>query len=189
MKDLEELVCSITKRYIGVFSDHMARSDNTVMYTPDFVIFGLMDRNIALVEAMSALIESKNIHALAPLLRVQLDGLLRLHAFQLVASMDDLAMHMMRGEELRSLKDRSGNKLYDRYLVDSLKSESPWVESMYDKLCSWVHLSDSHIFLAARDGQEEGTVHIGIGGEGQSIPNQLFDQAAMAIERVHAVTS
>lgn len=46
--ELDQLVSSIRKRYIAAFADHMARADQTLVYTPDFVIFGLMDRNIAL---------------------------------------------------------------------------------------------------------------------------------------------
>lgn len=158
------------------------------MYLPDFVAFGLMDRNIALVEAIQELIAQKNIHAVAPLIRVQLDGLLRLHAFNLVENPDDLAMHIMRGNQLRRFKDKNGNQLTDRHLVNSLKLQLPWVEEFYETLSGWVHFSESHIFAAASEGKSEDSIEIGIGGHRKEIPPKLFEEAIAATKEVNART-
>jgi hypothetical protein len=186
---MEELVADIRKRYLGIFSDHMSKTDEAPIYICDLVMFGLMDRNIGIIESMPKLIEDENIHALAPLLRVQLDGLLRLHAFRLVENVEDLARHVIQGNELRKFKDRNGEKLTDRYLVNSLKHELPWVESMYDQLCGWVHFSDTHIFTAATEGQSEGSIFIGIGGFRQRIPPELFEDAIESIKGIHHNTA
>lgn len=186
---MEQLVADIRKHYLSAFSKHMRSADGTPFYTADLVMFGLMDRNIGLVEAMPELFLSKNIHALAPLLRVQLDGLLRLHAFHLVENMDELASHMIEGKELRKFKDRCGEKLSDRYLVNSLKREMPWVETMYTTLSGWVHLSESHVFAAASKGIEERTINIGIGGYRENLPPQLFEEAMVAITSIHTITA
>ena len=114
---MDEIVQEIRKGYLKAFSEHFEKADGTPFYITDLVMFGLMDRNIGLVEALPKLIEDENIHALAPLLRVQLDGLLRLHAFRIVEKPHDLAHHMIRGGELRKFKDKEGNKLTDRHLV------------------------------------------------------------------------
>jgi hypothetical protein len=98
---MDEIVQGNRKGYLKSFSDHFGKADGTPFYTTDLVMFGLMDRNIGLVEALPALIEDENIHALAPLLRVWLDGLWRLHAFRIVEKPADLAHHVIKGIELR----------------------------------------------------------------------------------------
>ncbi|MES9949357.1 MAG: hypothetical protein ABW118_10390 [Candidatus Thiodiazotropha sp.] len=186
---MEDIVAGIRERYLEIFSNHMSSMDETPMYICDLVMLGLMDRNIGIVESMPKLIEDENIHAFAPLLRVQLDGLLRLHAFRLVENAEDLAHHIIKGNELRGFKDRKGKKLTDRYLVNSLKLELPWVESMYDKLCGWVHLSDTHVFTAATEGKSEGSIYIGIGRYRQRIPPALIKEAIESIKAIHHNTA
>jgi hypothetical protein len=182
---MENLVAELRKGYLGAFSGHFESANGKPFYVVDLIMFGLMDRNIGLLEALPPLFESENIHALAPLLRVQLDGLLRLHAFRIVLNRDDLAMHVIKGGELRKFKDNNGKLLTDRYLVTSLKEELPWVESMYDTLCGWVHFSESHVFAAASACDEEGKVTIGIGGFRQRIKPELFEEAREATAAIH----
>jgi len=185
---MEELVKTIRKNYLTAFSEHFERSNNTPFFNTDLVMFGLMDRNIGLVESMPRLLKDENIHALAPLLRVQLDGLLRIHAFRIVESREDLAKHIIQGNALRNYTDKSGKKLTDRYLVNSLKVELPFVEAMYNTLCGWVHFSESHIFAAASEGNDERTINIGIGGRRKRINSEVFQEAQDAIVAIHKAT-
>lgn len=185
---MDEIVEEIRKNYLKSFSDHFEKADGTPFYITDLVMFGLMDRNIGLLESMPKLIEDENIHALAPLLRVQLDGLLRIHAFRIVEARDDLAKHVIKGIELRKFSDQNGNKLTDRYLVNSLKQELPFVEPIYETLCGWVHFSESHIFAAASDGEGESSIEIGIGDLRKQIPPELFSEAIEAIKAIHKAT-
>jgi hypothetical protein len=71
------------------------------------MVFGVLDRQMGLLEAMPPLFEDKNIHALASVLRIQLDGLLRLHAFRVVENIDDLTFFLIKGGQLRKFKDRT----------------------------------------------------------------------------------
>lgn len=186
---MEELVSSIRKRYLEVFSNHVGSADGTPMYTADLVMFGILDRQIGLIESMPAIFESKNIHALAPLLRVQLDSLLRLHAFRIVEDPQDLAQHIIKGKSLRKYKDRNGKDLFDRHLVNTLKMDLPWVESMYETLSGWVHLSESHIFSVVSEGQEEREIRVGVGSFREDLPEGLFTEAREALIEIHANTA
>ncbi|BAN35556.1 hypothetical protein SCD_n01741 [Sulfuricella denitrificans skB26] len=185
---MNETIQEIRKGYLKAFSGHIENADETPIYSMDLVVFGLMDRNIGLIEALPKLIEDENIHALAPLLRVQLDGLLRLHAFRMVAKPNDLAGQVIKGVELRKLTDDKGNKFTDRHLVNSLMAELPWVESMYDTLCGWVHFSETHIFAAASEGKGEGVIEIGIGGFRKRVKPELFQEAIEATKAIHKAT-
>jgi hypothetical protein len=186
---VEKLVTNIRKRYLEVFSSHLGSAGSTPMYTADLVMFGISDRQIGLIESMPAIFESKNLHALAPLLRVQLDSLLRLHAFRIVEDSQDLAHHIIKGKSLRKYKDRNGKYLFDKHLVNTLKTELPWVESMYENLSGWVHFSESHIFSAVSEGQEENEIKVGIGGFRKDIPEGLFTEVRAALIEIHANTA
>ena len=188
---MDELVEIIRSRYLDLFRCQQESRMTNDMYLCDLVVLGLMDRNIALVEAMPPLIEERNLHAIAPLLRIQLDGLLRLHAFRLVENSESLASHVMKGESLPRYKCKKlvKQKLTDRYLVDTLKVELPWVEDMYTRLCSWVHFSDSHIFSAITQGDEEGSIYVGIGSYRQRIPDETFKNVVGAIDIIHESTA
>ncbi|MBB1315949.1 hypothetical protein [Aliivibrio sp. SR45-2] len=188
---MDTIVKKIRSRYLNLFRQQMESNTSKDMYLCDLIIIGLVDRNVALVEAMPSLIETRNLHAIAPLLRIQLDGLLRLHAFRLVECSETLASHVMKGEALTRYKcpKLKKQKLTDRYLVDTLKSELPWIEEMYDCLCSWVHFSDSHVFSAVTQGDKNDSIYIGIGSYRQRIPDDTFKNVIGAIEIIHESTS
>ncbi len=185
---IELIADSATERYLGIFSDHLRSAQGKPFYSADLIMFGILNRNLGLLRAMPALINERNIHALAPLLRVQLDGLLRLHAYRIVDSIDDLARHVIEGNSLRKFKDREGKDLTDRRLVDTLKDELSWVEPMYETLSGWVHLSESHVFSAVGTGKTEGAIVVAVGSQ-EDIPDQLFLEATDAIQAIHCSTA
>jgi len=188
LPSMDELISDLRSRYLNVFNSHLEGADGTPFYASDLVVFGVLDRQIGLLEAMPNLFQEKNIHALAPLLRVQLDGLLRLHAFLIVESMHDLTNHMLKGNHLRKFKDRDGTQLHDSHLVKTLSEELPWVEEMYSTLSGWVHLSSTHIFTAVSEGEEDRTIEIGVGSFRQNLPDSLWEEARGAVQAIHEAT-
>ena len=104
-------------------------------------------------------------------------------------STDELAHHVIKGKSLRKYKDRDGKELFDRHLVNTLKLELPWVESMYDTLSGWVHFSESHIFSAVSEGEEERTINVGVGSFREQIPEGLFQEATEALVEIHENTA
>jgi hypothetical protein len=175
----------IRKKYLTSFSEHMRDVAGQPLYATDLIVFGIMDRSIGLVDAMPKLLADENIHAFSPLLRIQLDSLLRLHAFRIVYSREELASHVIAGKPFKNFKDMDGNKLTDRHLVSSLKNELPWVEPMYDSLCGWVHFSESHVFAAASEGHEDRAIEIGIGFYRKKVNPQIIEEATQAIKAIH----
>lgn len=183
-----ELVADLRRRYLDVFSTHLQSANGKPFYASDLVVFGVLDRQIGLLEAMPSLFAEKNIHALAPLLRIQLDGLLRLHAFRIVESMHDLSSHIIKGKQLRNFKDREGALLQDRHLVSTLSKELPWIDEMYSTLSGWVHLSSTHIFTAVTEGEEDRTIKVGVGGFRENLPEGLWEEARGAVGAIHEAT-
>ena len=184
---IDEIVDAATKRYLLILSIHLRSANGKNFYLTDLVIFGLINRNLGLLRALPDLVKERNIHALAPLIRVQLDGLLRLNAFRVAGSMEDLAMYVISGNSLRKFKDQDGQPMTDAHLVKLLKENLPWIEDMYKSLSGWTHFSESHIFSAASIGEKKGSFVLAVGSM-ESIPDQLFLEATGAIDAIHSAT-
>lgn len=186
--EIEAVVAKLRKCYITAFSNHFERADGMPFFNTDLVIFAVMDRNIGLLDALPPLLKDKNVHALAPLIRIQLDGLLRLYAFSLVEDQNELAEHMLNGQHLRKFKSSSGVKLTDAFLTDCIASVCPWVPRVYEKLSGWIHLSIEHIRIASVIDNQEPQITIGIGAYRQHLPDLLFKEMIAAIEEIHQQT-
>lgn len=185
---IESRLDTATCSYQKLFAERLASSDGRRIEAVDLIVYGLVNRNLGLLRAMPPLFATRNLHALAPLLRVQLDGLLRLHGFRLVTQPEMLALHMLNGKPLRKFKDRDGCPLHDAHLVTTIKSELPWVSNMYQALSDWVHLSESHVWSAVSDGDTHNSIVVAIGSQEAPFPDQLFVAARAAVEMIHAAT-
>lgn len=82
------------------------------------------------------------------LLRVQLDSVLRCYGLTLTENPHDAANQIMQGKKFSDLKDGSGNRLQDFYLVKAFSAIAPSnavVTHIYNLSSGYVHLSDSAV--------------------------------------------
>src|SRR5271157_384961 len=122
---------------------HMLRD---VFFPLDLLAVATLNRSLCLIAGFCTLIESKNIVAAAPLLRMQLDNCLRFSAAWLVEEPHEFAKRVVEGIPISSLKDRRGHCMTDKYLKDTLAAEYPWLKPTYERSSGYVHLSEKHIF-------------------------------------------
>lgn len=155
------------------------------MNSMDFVMFGMIERNIALLDSFPYLVKTKNFHSLAPLLRVQLDSLLRLYAFQLVENQDELSRHILNGQSLRRFEDRHKKRLTDNRLVESISKELPWVRPVYEKLSGWVHFSGQHVYSAVTLPKKGHNIQIAIGSYRKPLPSEIFQESIQVAVEIH----
>ena len=155
------------------------------MYSTDFVMFGLIDRNIALLDSFPYLLKTKNFHSLAPLLRIQLDSLLRLYAFQLVENQEELSQHILKGRSLRLFEDRHKKRLTDDRLVKSISKDLPWVRPVYEKLSGWVHFSGQHVYSIVSPAKTEGHIQVAIGSYRRPFPPEIFEECIQVAVEIH----
>ena len=83
------------------------------LYLPDLIVTAMIQRSYGVLDALIDAVDTYNIHAAAPLLRLQLDTLFRAHYIASGSNVDSLAMKLLRGEELRKIKDADGKPLND----------------------------------------------------------------------------
>jgi len=155
-------------------------------------IYSLMvlRRSISLVYGFTELIRSNNFMCAVPIIRFQIDNLLRFRAAFLVDNQSKFVVDVLQGKEVRKLKDRSGKNMTDAYLQDVLENEYAWLKEVYKKTSGYIHLSESHFYntLRSKKNGQKGTVEIYIGPDDKMVNDLEYEQATEdMINATHAL--
>jgi hypothetical protein len=124
-----------------------------VVYRFDLYCGAIINRTLNLTKGFISQIQDDNFLAAAPLVRLNIDSLLRLYAaFQVDSNIDEFASKIMKGESLRKLKDKQGMKMTDQHLVEQLSKEKgyEWVTTIYNTGNEYVHFTSQHIFASIK---------------------------------------
>lgn len=142
----------------------IARAGERGMFSAHSVALAAIQRSLALIDGFSLMVEQRNVLCAAPLVRMQIDSVMRLYACQLVDDLNVIFTHLLEDKPLHKLKSRDGNDLRDAYLIKQLGKGYPWMESAYEGTSGFIHLSVRH-FNAIWDTfhDETRTVSIAIG--------------------------
>jgi hypothetical protein len=152
------------------------------LYPFDWVVLMVLKRSMALIDGFCTLIENNFICA-SPLIRLQLDNVLRLSAVFLVSDQDQFAIKLLGGEPVRKMKDACGKPMTDGYLVDMLEAAEPGVKELYEHGSGYVHLSQIHIFHAMQR-TERGMAELRIGRKDEFVTDQNRKDAAISMRSV-----
>lgn len=145
------------------------------METFDFLLIAALNRTVNISKAYTTLIRDNNFIAAAPLVRINIDTLLRLYA-SIISEFDrnTFASKVMGGEIIKKMKlNGTGIKLDDRtlYLELSKIEGMEWVTDIYKAGSSFVHLEKSHIFSSLKIADDkERIVNMTIGFHDAFIP-------------------
>lgn len=150
------------------------------LFHMDILTMAVVNRALELSEGFKDLILSKKFLCAAPLLRLQIDNLLRYSAAWLVDKPHEFVSAVMSGTPIKKLKDASGKKMEDVYLVEKLSSEIPWIKPVYKKTCGYIHFSESHFHKVMLSTQDESSFSIGIGSKSKDIPESTYIEAVDA---------
>jgi hypothetical protein len=112
---------------------NMIKAYDGAMYAIDLFISGALNRSLALSDGFKVLVKSKNLICAGAILRLQIDTAIKIFAGTLVNDTNNFVSDVLKGKHIRNLKDRDGNKMTDRYLVEKLSDDYPWLPSVYDK--------------------------------------------------------
>jgi hypothetical protein len=115
----------------------MIEADNGNLYLTDFLFMPMMQRSYGLVEAVIDCVDAYNLVAAAPLLRLQLDTLVRACYVANTPSADDVVKALLEGTEFQKMKDASGQRLTDRRLVELAAPLHPWLQPVYKETSGW----------------------------------------------------
>ena len=127
----------LTKRFLS--------AADGALYTIDVFLAACMSRSYSVVDGFLDAWDNWNIVVAAPLLRMQLDTLVRVSYMTRAPRADEVAMDILGGGEFRRLKDAEGHRLTDKRLGELAAPHHPWIADVYDATSGWVHLSPSHV--------------------------------------------
>jgi hypothetical protein len=153
----------------------------------DIYALMVLKRSISLVFGFTGMIRNQNFVCASPLIRLQIDNLLRFRAAFMVGNQSQFVVDVIQKKEVRRLKDRHGKNMTDAYLQEVLMLEYPWLKEMYKNTSGYIHLSDQHFYntLRASESRREGALDIYIGPDDKMISAEVYEEA---IEEMVLVT-
>ncbi|MDP3313581.1 hypothetical protein [Lutibacter sp.] len=165
----EELLIQIdkkTKAMIKLGAQLNAITPNVEIF--DMFFIAIVNRTVNLNSAFSSLMRNNNFIAAAPLIRINLDSVLRMYASTCSEfSRNIFAEKVLSGERIDRMKNHEGKmKLHDSYLSNEISKVEgmDWVKEIYGVGSSFVHFSDAIIFSSRKVGcEEDRTVNFTIG--------------------------
>ena len=155
-------------------------SIGTTVYFPDMYIIAGMKRSLSFLRGFADLVTSRNYMSAAPLVRLQLDNALRAAAIAMAPNPHDFAQRVLRGEHIRRLRDRDGEKLTDAHLCKKLSVQWPWVQRIYDQGSPYVHFSGMHMLVTFKEPDGAACDTFSISEDNELVPDDAYRDATNA---------
>ncbi len=141
------------------------------IYTLDLVFAAVMTRSYSLVDGFLDAFDYWNPMVAAPLLRLQIDSLVRTSYIARAPMADAVANEILAGGEFRKMTDDEGKKLLDYRLIELARPHHPWVPDVYRATSGWVHFSPDLVRAAWQAREDDGALVIS--GALPIRPNQI----------------
>lgn len=125
---------------------------NHDLYFKDLFFWSAIDKSLKLIDSFLFAFERRNITVLAALTRMQIDCVLRTFATTLVDDSEDFCKKVLCNEQqINHIKDKTGKKMTDKYLCESLGTflNLP-IYDLYKKVSGFVHFSSISFFNSVR---------------------------------------
>lgn len=116
------------------------------IYITDLIVEALLNRSLNLVDAIINLINQWNFISAAPLLRLQIDNLLKLIHLALNENREEICLKILKGIRFDKIKDTNGKFLKDIYLREQAKQLYPWLDKVYEETSKLIHFSEKHCY-------------------------------------------
>jgi hypothetical protein len=140
----------------GMREDHQRIYDRAVvrvhpeLHAIDHFVAIAMRRSVAMIRGFLLLMDDSNEFAAMPLIRLQLDSLLRISALAVVDDPFALAKYMLEGNDLPKY-DKKRYDLSDAALRKRLEGKYDDIDRLYKITSGYVHLSNHHLIRMIDD--------------------------------------
>jgi len=121
--------------------ERMLSADCGRLFGPDFVAQATLHRSLSLINGFVLMVKNRNFMCALPLLRLQVDSLIRLYSLTLVDDTNPVVSALFKGTPLRKVKSRNGERMTDAYLHQQASKLWPWVSKVYQWASQFVHFS------------------------------------------------
>lgn len=154
------------------------------IYGLDLLSAAVLNRSIILIDGFCTLVDAGNYLCAAPLVRLQLDSVLRSYGASLVDDPHDFALKILAATPVRNIRDRYGKFMTDAYLLKKLSVEYPWMPNVYEFTSGFIHLSEKHIIHTVRKLDEDGNMQTAIGPGDDHVPDEFKIEAIDAFDAI-----
>ena len=165
----------------------LMKADNGSFYPVDMLAIAVINRATSIISGYLLLVKGENFLCAGALVRMHLDNLLRFSSIHHVITPHQLALEILKGAKLNKIKDKEGHRMTDKYLVEKLSVNLPWVQSVYESTSGFVHLSNIHMIatFAIDEGEsndDELSIQSLFGGNGSSnIDVSVYKEATVGM--------
>jgi len=144
------------------------------LYRDDMLVMTMLQRSYGVVDGVIDLVDASNLHAAAPLVRLQLDSLFRMCFLATAPEAPRVLDEFLAGRQFRQIKDDEGKALGDGRLKDRAAERHSWAIPVYDSTSGWVHLSAGHVATAFQLGDEDGQFTLGVPLRREVVPLSVW---------------
>ena len=116
-------------------------ADGAALYPADLIMHGVAQRSLQLISGFTVMVEQSNVVCAVPLLRLQLDNIMRFYALWLVPDPNKVLLALLSDKPFRKLTSSDGSRLTDAYLAKQLAKLHPWVSEVCKRTSGFIHLS------------------------------------------------
>lgn len=134
--------------HVQIVGDFLKVHEN--FYTLDTFFIGLAQRSYELINGFISMLDEANFSVMAPILRMQIDNLMRASYVSRSSNPDQIASEFLNGVEFRKMKDGKGQTLMDHILKDEALQFHPWIGDVYSKTSGWIHFSPAHVYTSLK---------------------------------------
>jgi hypothetical protein len=148
------------------------------LFVLDMIFLGAMKRALNLAAGLTSMVEKQNMVCARALLRMHMDTVTRMSAYECVEDPESVAKAVLGGKPLKDFKSADGKNLRDHYLVDRLTVQEPWVKKVYEYTSGYVHFSERQVFdaVAKIGSDQERTVHFSISDADPKYPEGSWEE-------------
>ncbi|WP_298324249.1 hypothetical protein [uncultured Dokdonia sp.] len=143
----------------------------------DIFLIVALNRTVNISKGYTTLMRENNFISAAPLIRINIDTLLRIYA-SIISEYDrnTYASKVMEGEQINKMKFNGTNqKLSDAFLYSELSKvqNMEWVSSIYKAGNSFIHLEKAHFYSSYQINKNENqNLNFSIGFHDNNIPDK-----------------
>jgi hypothetical protein len=131
------------------------RAGGGEIFPVDLFFGGVAERSLNLVYGFAATFDAWNLVCAAPLVRLQIDNLIRVSYVARHREPHRMAMELF-DKDFRDVKDDKGKWLGDARLVKLANRHHDWIKPVYDAANGWVHLSPRQLLSTWDMSADEG---------------------------------
>lgn len=149
MEQYDEIVSKlncISDSYKKYMFDYL-KKDNIVIYIKTSLIFSVLQRSLAMIDAYSKLLKTNNIMVLNSIARTQIDNCIFIYGVYVLINnnenINDIYHNFIKNNKKLSNYKIKNKQLRDSYIVSEIDKVYSGFEDMYKFYCRFVHCSDS----------------------------------------------